>query len=67
MRAFIDVETRRLNFEGQRERLVDELNAWRGELRVDIARAEQRGFRQLAGDLRALAKRVDAVLEAARG
>jgi hypothetical protein len=67
VRAFIDVETRRLNFEGQRERLVAALVTWRAELAADIQRADARGFRKFANDLRVLARRVDQVLEAARG
>jgi len=45
---------------------VPELRTWRSELAGDIRRAELFGFRQLAGDLRALAHRVDRVLEAAQ-
>ena len=61
------VGDRQLNTSAQISRLLPALETWRGELAADIQRAELRGFRELAGDLRALARRVDAVLEAARG
>jgi hypothetical protein len=60
-------EIARLNATAQLSRLLPELVRWRGELAGDIQRAELRAFREFAGDLRALARRVDAVLEAARG
>jgi hypothetical protein len=59
-------EVARDNTSAQISRLLPELRAWRPELAADIERAEQRGFRHLAADLRRLQGRVDAVLEAAR-
>jgi hypothetical protein len=55
-----------LNVAAALSRLLPELTTLRTALVGDIQRAEQRGFRQLASDLRSLAQRVDAVLEAAR-
>src|SRR5207247_1033563 len=52
----------RLNLHTHLDRLVQELNAWQGELRLDIPRAEVRGLPQLAGDLRRLLGRVERVL-----
>lgn len=55
-----------MNTNAQLSRLLPELLTWRRDLAGDIHRAEQRGFRQFACELRILAQRVDAVLAAAR-
>jgi hypothetical protein len=64
-RQLVTTDHERMHLSAQIERLVLLLHAWRRELLQDIERAEARGLRQLAFDLRALARHVDAVLEAA--
>jgi len=65
-RTGVDSETQRLNFSDRLDRLLLELDSWQGELRVDVARAELRGFQELAGDLRRLTTRVDLVFTTGR-